>query len=82
VIVSCLEHITVVEGNVLAGIQRAFEAAPEPERRTEVHGTRKRTVDSRARAREQRVEDPLEVMPQNRWPSFEELGLNRPRSAA
>jgi hypothetical protein len=71
-IADCLEHITVVEGSVLGKIQEVLQTAPEPERRDEVRG-KDQIVLEQVPARGQRVKGPARLMPQGRWPEFEDL---------
>lgn len=71
-IADCIEHITVVEGSVLGKIQEVLQAPPEPERRDEVRGKDKIVLEQ-GPARDHRVKGPARLMPQGRWPDFEEL---------
>ncbi len=71
-IADCVEHITVVETSVLRSIQQVLQSQPQPERQIEAQG-KEQVILERVPARERRVKGPLEVMPQGRWPDFEEL---------
>jgi uncharacterized damage-inducible protein DinB len=71
-IADCVEHITVVENNVLRGIQKALQSPPEPARQDEVRG-KEQSILEKVPARERRWKGPAEVMPQGRWPDFDEL---------
>lgn len=71
-ITDCIEHITVVESFVLGKIQQALQSQPEPERRDETRG-KDQIILEKVPARDQRVKGPEAVMPQGRWPDFEEL---------
>jgi len=71
-IADCIEHITIVESNILRGIQKVLQAPPEPARQDEVRGKDKMILE-KVPARRQRVKGPAEAMPRGRWPDFEEL---------
>jgi uncharacterized damage-inducible protein DinB len=71
-IADCIEHITVVESGALRGIQKALQSQPEPERQSEVRG-KEQLIMEKVPARKRRVQGPAEVMPQGRWPDFDEL---------
>jgi uncharacterized damage-inducible protein DinB len=71
-IADCIEHVTVVESFVLDKIQQVLQSSPEPYRHGEVQG-KDQIVLTKIPAREQRVKGPAQVMPQGRWPNFEEL---------
>lgn len=71
-VAGCVEHVTVVEGNVLRGIQRTLERPPQPERRHEAEG-KDGVILEMVPARTNRVKGPAEVMPSGRWPDFEDL---------
>ena len=71
-IADCIEHIALVENNVLLSIQRALQSKGEQSKRAEVLG-KEQIILERVPARERRVKGPAEVMPQGRWPQFDEL---------
>ena len=71
-IADCIEHITVVENNVLGNIQKILQSAPEPARQAEVQG-KDQVILEKVPARERRVKGPAEVMPKGRWPNSDEL---------
>jgi uncharacterized damage-inducible protein DinB len=71
-ITDCIEHITVVENNILIFIQKALQSEPDGSRQAEVQG-KDQTVLERVPARERRVKGPAEVMPSGRWQDFDEL---------
>jgi uncharacterized damage-inducible protein DinB len=70
-IADCMEHLTVVESNVLRGIQKVLQSPPET-RQNEVQG-KEWAILEKVPAREGRVRGPAEVMPQGRWLDFDEL---------
>lgn len=71
-IADCVEHITLVENNVLNNIQKTLQSVPEPDRRREVQG-KEQLILEKVPVRERRVKCPAEVMPNGRWPNFDEL---------
>jgi len=82
-VIDCLEHIVVVENHVLKTIQRVLEAPPEPAKQAEVR-RKDRAVLELVPDRATRVNGPPSMLPQRRWPDFEELlrqfGTTRERS--
>jgi hypothetical protein len=71
-IADCIEHITVVESNVLRNIQQVLQSPPEPHHQDEVRG-KDEIILERVPSRQRRLKGPAEMMPQGRWPDFEEL---------
>jgi DinB family protein len=70
-VADCIEHITVVEENILKTIQRILQGPPQP---AETEG-KDQTILQMVPARATRVKGPAAVMPTGRWPDFEELLL-------
>jgi uncharacterized damage-inducible protein DinB len=70
-VADCLEHLTVIERNLLRSIQSAAQGAPEPEKQPEALGKDQRILEA-VPARSRRVQGPAEVMPQGRWTNFDE----------
>ncbi len=71
-VADCVEHVIVVETNVLRTIQNILQTPPEPGKQAEVQGKEDVILD-RVPSRVTRVQGPVEVMPCGRWPSFDEL---------
>src|ERR1700736_1619100 len=71
-VVDCVEHIVVVENLIGKRIDLLLSQAPEPEKRAEVAG-KEATLLRAVPDRSNRVKGPDIVMPQCRWPEFDEL---------
>jgi len=71
-IADCLEHIPIVEGFIVGGIQRSLTGPAQPELRAEVdrkaEGLYPKIVE-----RSQRVKGPDRAMPRRTWKDFAEL---------
>ncbi len=70
-VADCVEHITVVENNILKTIQGTLQQPP-PDQPAETQGKEQVILD-RVPGRIIRVQGPPQVMPKGRWPDFEEL---------
>ena len=71
-VVDCVEHIIVVENLIGKRIDLLLSQPPEPEKRAEVTG-KEETLLRAVVDRSNRVKGPDFVMPQRRWPEFDEL---------
>jgi len=69
--VDCIEHVTVVENNVIKTIERTL-AAPPPSEKPDTNG-KDQVVLEKVPGREARVKGPDAVMPKGRWPDYAEL---------
>jgi DinB family protein len=69
-VADCVEHITVVEGNILKTIERLLETPP-PAEKPDTEGKDQVVLD-RVPGRATRVKGPPSAMPQGRWPNFQE----------
>jgi DinB superfamily len=70
-VANCVEHVTVVEGNILRNIQKLLQAPP-PAEKPDTAG-KDQMILERVPARATRVKGPAAAMPQGRWPNFDEL---------
>lgn len=68
-IADCVEHLTVVESNILKGIERMLEKPPAPNPETQ---GKDRIILENVPVRKTRVKGPDPVMPNGRWPGFGE----------
>ena len=68
-IADCVEHLTVVERNILKGIERMLEKPPAPNPETQ---GKDRIILENVPVRKTRVKGPDPVMPNGRWPDFDE----------
>jgi len=71
-IADCVEHITVVEGNVLRKMNLVIAQPPEPEKAAETQG-KEELILSFVPSRESPVKGPEAVMPKGRWPEYADL---------
>ena len=71
-IADCIEHVTIVESNILRYIQKALQEPPDPARQAEARG-KDQIILERIPTRVRRVASPADVAPQGRWSDFEEL---------
>jgi hypothetical protein len=71
-VADCVEHITVVENNLLRTMHLVLQTPPEPSKAAEVQG-KDQTILEAVPSRGRRVQGPAEVMPRGRWPNTEEL---------
>ena len=71
-VADCVEHVAIVEDNILRRIQKILEGPPEPQRRPEAQG-KEEIILARVPARETRVQGPPQVMPTGRWSNFDAL---------
>ena len=70
--VDCVEHIILVENLIGKRIDLLLTEPPEPEKRAGVVG-KEQTLLRAVPDRSNRVKGPDMVMPQRRWPEFDEL---------
>jgi hypothetical protein len=68
-IADCVEHLTVVESNILKGIERMLQKPPAPNPETQ---GKDRMILENVPVRNIRVKGPDPVMPNGRWPDFAE----------
>ena len=73
-VADCVEHVTVVETNILKAIQRTLQGPPDPNQPGLTQG-KDRTILEMVPSRQTRVKGPDAVMPNGRWPHFEALLL-------
>jgi uncharacterized damage-inducible protein DinB len=66
-VAECVEHITFVEGRILAMIQKTLSAGPTPEKRSAMEGKESVFFENVA-ARLPRLQAPESVKPCGRWP--------------
>ena len=70
-VVDCVEHITVVENNILKLIERDLQAPP-PADKPSTEGMDQAVLE-RVPGRQVRVKGPEPVMPKGRWPDYDVL---------
>lgn len=66
----CVEHITIVEGNIRAAIERMLQAPGQPDQKPAVPD---RVILEAVPVRQTRVKGPERAMPTGRWPEPAEL---------
>jgi len=70
-VIDCLEHIVLVENHILKTIERVLETSPDPAKQADVR-RKDRAVLELVPDRATRVKGPPSMLPQRRWPDFEE----------
>ncbi len=75
-IADCVEHLTVIESSVFKLVQAAVQTPPVSSSETDPAGTDRQMKDrmilERIPSRERRVQGPAAMMPNGRWPDFDE----------